>query len=168
MWFLASYPKPDSYQVDREVENGLAISAEEIENRRSAEYLQYSAAGHIGRFMEPALRPLGMDWKLGTALVGAFAAKEVFVAQMGIVYSLGGEVDEGTDSLRRAVARDYSPLTGFTLMLLLLIGAPCMATFAIIKRESGHWKWALLQFVGLTGLAYLVSLVVYQTGRLLA
>jgi len=98
-------------------------------------------------------------------MIGAFAAKEVFVAQMGIVYSMG-ETDEESEGLRETLARDYTPLTGLSLMLFLLIAAPCMATIAVTRRESGSWKWALLQLGGLTGIAYLISLVVYQVGRL--
>ena len=98
-------------------------------------------------------------------MVGAFAAKEVFVAQMGIVYSMG-ETDEESAGLRETLARDYSPLVGLSLMLFLLIATPCMATVAITRREAGSWKWALLQFFGLTAVAYIVSLVVYQVGSL--
>ena len=98
-------------------------------------------------------------------MVGAFAAKEVFVAQMGIVYSMG-EVDEKSKGLRAVLARDYSPLVGLSLMLFLLIATPCMATLAVTRRESGSWKWALLQFGGLTAVAYVVSLLVFQVGSL--
>src|SRR5690606_11663363 len=102
---------------------------------------------------------------LGTAMIGAFAAKEVFVAQVGVVYAMG-EVDEGSEPLRAALRRDYSPLVGFSMMLFLLIGTPCMATVAVTRRESGSWKWALLQFGGLTGVAYLASLFTFQLGKL--
>ncbi len=88
------------------------------------------------------------------------------MAQMGIVYSMG-EVDEGSDMLRGALSRDYSPLVGVSLILFLLIATPCMATLAITRRESGSWRWALLQFGGLTLIAYLVSTAVYQIGRLI-
>ncbi len=166
MWVMTSYPKPDP--KDREVaaltaSNPAATSAEE--NRRAAEAIEHSAAGRVGRFIEPALRPLGFDWKIGVALVGAFAAKEVFVAQMGIIYSMG-EADENSESLRHAISRDYPPHVGISLMLFLLIATPCMATLAVTRRESGSWKWAALQFVGLTAVAYIVSLVCFQLGRL--
>ncbi len=144
----------------------LVISPAEAENMRRAEALRGSVAGHVGRAMEPFIRPLGFDWKIGTSLVGAFAAKEVFVSQMGIVYSLG-EVNEQSMSLKATLARDYSPLVGISLILFLLIATPCMATVAITRRESGTWKWALLQFFGLTLIAYIISLLVYQVGSLL-
>ena len=127
--------------------------------------LEYSAAGRIGKFIEPVLTPLGFDWKIGTALIGAFAAKEVFVAQMGIVYSLG-EVGEDSDALRAKLQENYTPLVGFAIMIFALLSAPCMATFAIVKRESNSWKWAFFQFFGMTFVAYITTLLIYQIGRL--
>ena len=127
--------------------------------------LEYSAAGRIGKFIEPVLAPLGFDWKIGTALIGAFAAKEVFVAQMGIVYSLG-EVGEDSDALRAKLQENYTPLVGFAIMIFALLSAPCMATFAIVKRESNSWKWAFFQFFGMTFVAYITTLLIYQIGRL--
>ena len=127
--------------------------------------LEYSAAGRIGKFIEPVLTPLGFDWKIGTALIGAFAAKEVFVAQMGIVYSLG-EVGEDSDALRAKLQENYTPLIGFAIMVFALLSAPCMATFAIVKRESNSWKWAFFQFFGMTLVAYVITLLIYQIGRL--
>ena len=143
------------------------ITSAQLRKRRAAEDLEASAAGRVGRALEPVMRPLGFDWKITTAMIGAFAAKEVFVAQMGIVHSLGEVGQESTD-LRQVLRRDYTPLTGVSLMLFLLIATPCMATLAVTRRESGSWKWALLQLSGLTAVAYLVSLVFYQVGRLFA
>jgi ferrous iron transport protein B len=206
MWFATAYPKPSTYQLDKDIKAGKVvvvkapksktkgkathakdskkaeraalaaararapkgtrvISASQAKNLRKAQELRHSAAGHIGRGLEPLIRPLGFDWKIGTALVGAFAAKEVFVSQMGIVYSLG-EVDETSKGLRFTLARDYSPLVGISLMIFLLIATPCMATVAITRRESGSWKWAMLQFVGLTVIAYVLALLVFQIGSL--
>ena len=147
MWLITSYPKATG---------GGAAS------------LERSVAGRVGRAMEPALGPLGLDWKVGTALIGAFAAKEVFVAQLGIIYSVGEtDTDRGAERLRQKLRRDYTPLSAMSLMLFLLIATPCMATLAVTRRESGSWRWALLQIGGLTLLGYGVALVFYQTGRLL-
>ena len=166
LWFLTSYPKADHAAIDaREAAGGLDASQAEAE-RASAD-LAHSFAGHIGRFIEPVLAPLGFDWKLGTAMVGTFAAKELFVAQMGIVHALG-EADEESTPLREALAREYPPHTGFALMVFLLVGTPCMATLAVVRRESGRWKWALLQWGGLTALAWILAFVVFQAGSLLA
>lgn len=142
-----------------------SMQIEEINNKVAEAELEYSAAGRIGKFIEPVLAPIGFDWKIGTALIGAFAAKEVFVAQMGIVYSLG-EAGEDSDALRDKLRENYSPLVGFAIMVFALLSAPCMATFAIVKRESNSWKWAFFQFFGMTVIAYIVTLIIYQTGRL--
>jgi ferrous iron transport protein B len=144
----------------------LRLSEDELAHRRASEDLEYSIAGRIGHGLEPLFRPLGFDWRILTAMVGAFAAKEIFVAQMGIVYSLAtGE--KGGESLRAVLARDYSPLVGLSMILFLLIATPCMATFVVTRRESGKWGYALLQLGGLSAIAYLISLFVYQTGRML-
>ncbi len=127
--------------------------------------LQSSLMGRVGRALEPLLRPCGFDWKISTAMVGAFAAKEVFVSQMGIVYSLGDAQDEESLTLREKLQANYTPLTGLCIMLFCLISAPCMATIAVTRRESNSWKWALFQFVGLTVLAWVVTTAVYQIGR---
>jgi ferrous iron transport protein B len=154
LWALTSFPKMEP------IEAGL--SAEE----QQAAELSHTIAGRIGHAMEPVIKPLGFDWRIGTAMIGAFAAKEVFVAQMGIVYSVG-EADEESEPLRDQLKANYSPLVGFCIMLFMLISAPCMATIAVTKRESNSWKWALFQLVGLTLLAYVVTLVVYQAGSVL-
>lgn len=154
MWALTSYPKLDRFP------DGLPAEA------RQAESLAHTAAGRVGRAIEPALRPLGFDWRIGTAMIGAFAAKEVFVAQLGIVYSVGSD-EEDVEPLREVLARHYTPLTGLCIMLFMLIAMPCMATFAVIGRESGSWKWAVMQSGSLTILAYVITVAVYQGGRLL-
>ena len=129
--------------------------------------LQYSVSGRVGRVIEPVLKPLGFDWKIGTALIGASIAKEVFVSQLSIIYSLGKE-DENVEQLQENLRQDYSALQGFCVMLFCLITAPCIATVAITKKESGAWRWAALQYFGLTVLAYVVTLTVYQVGSLIA
>ena len=134
------------------------------DNEVQKEQLAHSISGRIGKAMEPVIKPMGFDWKIGTALIGAFAAKEVFVAQLGIINSIGEEGDN--DTLREKLRAQYPPLSGFCMMLFCLIGFPCVATIAITRAESGRWKWALLQFAGLTGLAYVVTVAVYQIGVL--
>jgi ferrous iron transport protein B len=129
--------------------------------------LRASLMGRLGRGLEPVLRPCGFDWKLSTAMIGALAAKEVFVTQMGIIYALGGDTDEASAPLREKIRTDYTPLAGFCVMLFCLISAPCMATIAVTRRESGSWRWALLQLGGLTLLAWVVTAAVFQVGSLL-
>jgi len=127
--------------------------------------LERSYAGRVGRALEPLLRPMGFDWKIGTALIGAIAAKEVFVAQMGVVYSVG-EADETSEPLAATLRANYSPLVGFCIMLFCLIATPCMATFAVMAREAGSWKWAFAQWFGLTAIAWVLTTLVYQIGQM--
>ena len=144
----------------------MYLTQEEIAHSRASEALTYSVAGRIGHVMEPIIRPMGFDWKIGIGLIGAFVAKEVFVAQMGVLYSLGSSVDESNVSLQEKLRNAYSSRVGFSLMLFLLIGTPCMATFAITRRESGGWKWAILQFGGLTAVAYILSSLFFNISGL--
>ncbi|MDO4574708.1 MAG: ferrous iron transport protein B [Planctomycetia bacterium] len=132
MWALTTFPKERSY------------------------------AERIGSALEPVMAPMGFDENIGTALIGAFAAKEVFVAQMGIACRVE-DADENSVPLREQIREKYSPLTGFCIMLFCLIGTPCMATVAVMARESS-WKWAIGQWVALTLLAWIVTTLVYQIG----
>lgn len=169
MWLITTYPRAEAPAAAAVRGPAASASGAGAAPRRTARDLRHSIAGRVGRALEPALEPLGFDWKIGTAMIGAFAAKEVFVAQLAIIYAVGEpESEQGAQSLQRALRRDYSPLSGFSLMLFLLIATPCMATFAVTRRESGSWKWPLLQLGGMTGLAYLVALVFYQVARLIA
>ncbi len=127
--------------------------------------IDQSFMGIIGKKLEYVFKPIGFDWKISTALVGSLAAKEVFVAQLGVVYSL--DDNKNAKTLRQKLYSDYSPLVGFCIMLFILIATPCMATFAAIKKESGSWRWAFFQWFGLTAIAYLLCLIVFQMGSLL-
>lgn len=153
LWAMTTYPRPKA---------SLLQDISEPAQRQAAA-ISYSVTGRIGKAIAPVLEPIGFDWRIGTALIGALAAKEVFVAQMGIVYSLG-EVGEESQALRTTLRKKYSRLTGFCLMLFCLITSPCMATFAITRKETGKWRWAVVQFLGLTILAYVITLITYQTG----
>jgi len=153
LWALASFPKPSPERL---------IGLDEEQTQQAA--LEHSIIGRVGRFVEPAIRPLGFDWRIGTALIGAVAAKEVFVSQLSIVYAAGSE--NGADVLRERLRMNYTPLVGFCIMLFSLISTPCMATVAMTRHETNSWGWAAFQFVGLTVLAYGITLVVYQVGRL--
>ena len=155
LWAMTSYPKPPESRLD-----GL----DETEARNVE--LSCSVAGRIGHVLEPVMRPIGFDWKTSTAMIGAFAAKEVFVAQLGIVHSLG-EADEESEPLRAVLQREYTPLQALSIMLFCLISVPCMVTVVTTWKETGSWKWPALQVVGLTVLAYVLALAVYQAGGLL-
>ncbi|MGQ9650880.1 MAG: ferrous iron transport protein B [Phycisphaerae bacterium] len=138
----------------------------EIDHAQAQATLETSLMGRVGHTLEPILRPCGFDWKISTAMVGAFAAKEVFVAQMGIVYSLSEEEEE-SEPLRDKLQAAYTPLQGFCIMLFCLISAPCMATIAVTRREANSWSWAMFQLVGLTVLAWIMTTAVYQIGTML-
>jgi len=138
----------------------------EIEQARGAEDLAYTVAGRIGHGLEPMLKPMGFDWRIGTALIGAFAAKEVFVAQLGIVFSVG-EGRAGSEALREHLREAYTPLVAFCIMLFCLISAPCVATIAVTKSESNSWRWPLFQLTALTCVAWVLTTLVFQVGRLL-
>jgi len=168
MWVLATFPR-----LDREARAtaNAPISSEPSQavqtDHEASRQLAHSFAGRLGRTMEPILAPMGFDWRIGTALVGAFAAKEVFVAQMGIVFSVEAPEDAGSAHLRKQLRANYSQLVGLCVMLFALIASPCMATVAVTRRESGSWRWAALQFFGLTVLAWIVTTVVFQAGSVL-
>jgi ferrous iron transport protein B len=154
LWVLATFPRTPQEAV-------AGLSDMEAQQYK----LEHSVIGVMGKGIEPVIRPLGFDWKIGTALIGATAAKEVFVSQLGIVYAVGDE--QGGLSLRGKLKELYSPLVGLCVMLFCLISAPCVATIAMTRQETGSWGWALGQFFGLTMLAYVVTLMVYQAGRIL-
>jgi len=179
MWAMMTYPKKKHFERDYDAQIARAESAlgagpgaapldeqlGRIRRARSAEQLAYTISGRAGRAMEPLLRPMGFDWKIGTALIGALAAKEMFVAQMGIVFAVA-DSDGQSDSLRRRLRQDYTPLVGLCVMLFCLTSAPCVATIAATRMESGSWRWAMLQLGGMTVLAYALTVIVYQVGRL--
>ncbi len=155
LWAAMSYPKPSQKSL-------TGLNSEQMQQAK----LAYSVAGRIGQAIEPALRPLGFDWKIGTALIGATTAKEVFVSHLGIVFAVGS-ADEGLQTLREQLQVNYTPLTGFCIMLFCLISTPCVATIAMTKTETNSWGWALFQFFGLTCLAYVITFIVYQMGNFL-
>ena len=137
-----------------------------LENAMQSEQMQYTITGRVGKFLEPVFKPLGFDWRITTACIPALAAKEIFVAQMGILMA-EGEVDENSDSMRAQLRKYYTPLQAFCVMLFCLLSIPCLATLAVIKRELNSWAMALTEAAALFGLAYVVTLIVYQVGTLL-
>ena len=153
LWAMTMYPGTSEEKL-------AALHSDEA---RQELQLANSTAGRVGHWLEPVLKPMGFDWRIGTALIGAFAAKEVFVSQLGIVYSLG-EADEESVPLREKLQKRYNPLIGFCIMLFCLLSAPCMATIAVTKRETNSWRWALFQLGGLTGMAWIITVLVFQIG----
>jgi ferrous iron transport protein B len=157
LWALTTYPKLP--KADR------------------GQQLRHSVAGRIGHFLEPAIRPLGFDWKIGIGLIGATAAREVFVSTLATVYSVGSDDEEAAaQSLRSQIRKDvdprtgrkiWSPLVGCSLLVYFVLALQCMSTIAVVRRETNGWTWPLFQLAYMTALAYAGSFIVYQTGRLL-
>lgn len=146
-----------------------------VEKERQGERLAQSYGGRLGHAIEPAIEPLGFDWQMGVGIIGAFAAREVFISTMGVVYSVGDEVDEQSATLRARIRASkradgsptYTPLVGLSLMIFFALACQCMSTIAVVKRETGGYRWPLFLFFYMTALAYFASLVVYQGGRIL-
>jgi ferrous iron transport protein B len=155
LWALATYPKS-------------AVGTD------AAVALANSFAGRMGHAIEPLIEPLGYDWKIGIGLIASFAAREVFVATMGIVYNLQ-DVDETSQSLietiRNQVTSDglpvFTPLVCVGLMVFYVLAMQCISTVAIVRRETNSWRWPLFQIAYMTALAYAGAFIIYQGGRLL-
>lgn len=161
LWFLATFPKMET--------------KEGAPDPTKTEQLQHSFAGRIGHLMEPAIAPLGMDWKIGIGLVAAQAAREVFVGTMSIVYNVEGGEDEADGALVQTL-RDqkrpdgspvFTPLTCLSILVFFVLSMQCVSTLAVVRRETNSFRWPLFQFCYMTGTAYLAALLIYQGGRLL-
>jgi ferrous iron transport protein B len=144
------------------------IGEEAFKTKIDAFKLENSFAGIFGKALEPAIRPLGFDWKIGIALVTSFAAREVFVGTMATIYSIGSEDESTIKSRMRAEINPhtggpmYTPAVAFSLMIFYAFAMQCMSTLAIVKKETNSWKWPLLQLVFMTAVAYISSLLTYQ------
>ncbi len=166
LWFLASYPKskPPAKSTD-------AAVAARVESDAMYQ-IRHSFAGHLGRFIEPAIRPLGFDWKIGVGLITSFAAREVMVSTLATIYNLQ-DADETSVDLRQAMKRDvypetgrpvFTPLVAISLMVFFVLACQCMSTLAVVRRETGSWRWPMFMFFYMFLLAYLASLTVFQLG----
>lgn len=155
IWAASTYPKSDTQDKSLQLAN--------------------SFAGQAGHFIEPAIAPLGYDWKIGIGLIGSFAAREVFNSTMGVVYAVESDDDDNLDPLRDKLSSErradgtlvYSPLVCISLLVFYVFAMQCVSTIAIVKRETGSWKWALLQLGYMTGTAYVLSFLVFQIGSAL-
>jgi ferrous iron transport protein B len=179
LWALLAFPRePTHPSKDYAALAAAAPSAEvrqELEREKAGERVRQSYAGRLGHAIEPALAPLGFDWKIGIGLIGAFAAREVFVATMGVVYGVGGDVDAASGTLRDKISAEhrpngapvYTPLVGLSLMIFFALSCQCMSTLAVVRRETASLRWPLFLFAYMTTLAWIVSLGVYQGGKML-
>jgi ferrous iron transport protein B len=198
MWVLLSYPKPAPEPVlaaapavtgqaaasspASPASAGAAVpvliapeSAAPSEADREASALEQSFGGRLGKLLEPALAPLGFDWKIGVGIIGAFAAREVFVSVLGMVYGLGEIGDDQLAPLRERMRAEthangrpvYTPLVGLSLMVFFALACQCMSTLAVVRREAQSWRWPVFMFGYMTTLAWVMSFLVYQGGRAL-
>lgn len=173
LWVLLSFPRQAPAEVDAHASPTSAL-VEPAEHTQRAPSIADSYGGRLGHAIEPVLTPLGFDWKIGVGLIGAFAAREVFVATLGLVYGIDDTGEDGAplrDKLRAETRADgkpaYTPLVGISLLVFFAISCQCMSTLAAVKRETKSYKWPLFMFAYMTGLAYLLSLAVFQVGSLL-
>ncbi|MEX1240159.1 MAG: ferrous iron transport protein B [Cyclobacteriaceae bacterium] len=175
LWVLASYGPGD--KLDNARENVLAespdlrLTEQGLENRIAAYKLEHSYAGMIGKALEPLIKPLGYDWKIGIALVTSFAAREVFVGTMATIYSIGSAGGEEDTTIKTRMKEEinpetggprFTPAVGFSLLVFYTFAMQCMSTLAVVYRETGGWKWPLLQLLYMTGLAYVSAWIVFQ------
>ena len=170
LWVLASYGPGDDFKnaenmVKVEYEN---LEGEALKTKIASFKLENSYIGILGKTVEPIIRPLGYDWKIGIALITSFAAREVFVGTLATIYSVGS--DEET-SIKIKMAKEVHPDTlkpvynlasGISLLLFYAFAMQCMSTIAVVKRETGGWKWPLIQLFGMTGFAYISALIAFQ------
>jgi ferrous iron transport protein B len=175
LWVLASYGPDDKLAkaqetVLRETQN-LRLTEQELNDRIAAYKLEHSYAGIVGKTIEPLIRPLGYDWKIGIALISSFAAREIFVGTLTTIYSIGS-VDEDDDATIMARMKEevnpetggprFTPAVGFSLLIFYTFAMQCMSTIAVVYRETKGWKWPAIQLAYMTALAYLSAFAVYQ------
>jgi ferrous iron transport protein B len=167
LWGLSSYgPKGRMHAVAEKYANAPASEMK----ARNAEHLENSFAGILGRGIEPVIKPLGYDWKIGIALITSFAAREVFIGTMATLYSVEGGKNANPQTLRERMAsakredgtKVYTLATAVSLMIFYAFAMQCMSTLAVVKRETRGWKWPIIQLLYMTGLAYVASLIAYQ------
>ncbi len=174
LWALSTYGPKEKMRVVTEKYNSQMDKepsrSAEWEKERNTGYLENSYAGLVGKSIEPVIRPLGYDWKIGIALITSFAAREVFVGTMATLYSVEENDEDNNRTLREKMhaavredgSRVYTLATGVSLMVFYVLAMQCMSTIVIVRKELRSWKWALIQVAYMTGLAYLMSLIAYQ------
>ena len=172
LWVLASYGPGENFNNAEEIIKteyaSQNLSQDELDQKIASHKLEHSFIGLTGRAIEPVIRPLGYDWKIGIAIVSSFAAREVFVGTLATIYSVGND-DE--DTIKNRMAGEVNPIlggplfnfaSGISLLLFYAFAMQCMSTLAIVKRETNSWKWPVLQLVIMTSIAYFTALLAFQ------
>ncbi len=172
LWVLASYGPGKSFNDAESIVSSqyTSLSVTELEDKIASYKLEHSYIGIIGKTIEPAIKPLGYDWKIGIALVTSFAAREVFVGTLATIYSVGSADEKQVDTITNKMAKEVYPngkkiftlSSGISLLLFYAFAMQCMSTLAIVKRETNSWKWPLIQLFGMTTIAYVVALIAFQ------
>jgi ferrous iron transport protein B len=175
LWALTYFPRSSQPSAISNQETTQTITNDDASKTNESAQLQNSYAGKLGHFIEPVIKPLGFDWKIGVALIASFAAREVLVSTLSIIYNVGKDTDAESDTLKGAIkdAKNddgtpvWTPLTALTLMVFFVLAMQCMSTVAIVRRETNSWSWTLFMVGYMTGLAYLAAFITYQGGKLL-
>jgi len=178
LWALMYFPRASGPSPETQGSSQALSNEQRTTNTEplpESEQLKHSFAGTLGHAIEPVIRPLGFDWKIGVALIASFAAREVLVSTLSIIYNVGKDEDAQSQTLIAAV-RDaktddgrpaWTPLTALTLMVFFVLAMQCMSTIAVVRRETNSWRWPLFMVGYMTGLAYVGSLITFQVGRYL-
>ncbi len=174
LWYLGSHGLSDDFnnaeKIITQQNQNKTISTEAFEDQVNSFKLENSYIGYMGKAIEPAIRPLGYDWKIGVAVVSSFAAREVFVGTLATIYSVGSHSEEET-TIKNRMAAEVHPetgkkifnfATGISLLLFYAFAMQCISTLAIVKKETNSWKWPIIQLVFMSGFAYITSLIAYQ------
>jgi ferrous iron transport protein B len=184
LWLVLSFPRNSAAKAGFD-EQRAAVAARHLEpveqsarlaaidSEEKSARLRSSYGARLGHAMEPAIAPLGFDWKIGIGLIGAFAAREVFVSTLGVVYGTEEEKGSSSPTLRERIRAEtradgkpvYTPLVGLSLMIFFALACQCMSTLAAVRRETRSWRWPVFLFVYMGVLAWIASFVVYQAGR---
>ena len=172
LWVLASYGPSDKIQKaeNQVITENPTLDQAKLDSKIASARLENSYAGHFGKFIEPAIKPLGYDWKIGIALITSFAAREVFVGTVSTIYSIGADAENETtikERLRNEVNSEtgkptFSIATSFSLLIFYVFAMMCMSTLAVVYRETKGWKWPIIQLIYMSVLAYVAAFVVYQ------
>jgi len=171
LWVLGSFGMNEDFKNAEQIVSiqNPGLKGQELENEIASYKLEHSILGNMGQVIEPVIKPLGYDWKMGIGLISSFAAREVFVGTMATVYSLGDTEDELTirgrmaKEINQATAKPaYNFASGVSLLLFYAFAMQCMSTIAVVRKETDSWKWTVIQLIFMTGLAYIAALIAYQ------
>lgn len=173
LWVMASFGPGEKFNNAESIvtQNNIDIPKGELDNKIAAYRLEHSYIGIVGKTIEPVIRPLGYDWKIGIGLVASFAAREVFVGTLATIYSVGSASEnESIDTIKTKMANErysdgrkvFTLASGISLLLFYAFAMQCMSTLAIVKRETKSWKWPMVQLVGMSIIAYIFALIAFQ------